>query len=39
VNVSQVFTLDRVYLTDRVGTLPPRLQAAVDAGLRFVLSL
>lgn len=39
VNVSQVFTLDRVYLTERVATLPPRLQAAVDAGLRLVLSL
>lgn len=39
VNVSQVLTLDRRYLTDRIGTLPPRLQSAVDAGLRVVLEL
>lgn len=39
VNVSQVLTLDRRFLTERAGTLPPRLQAAVDDGLRSVLQL
>jgi mRNA interferase MazF len=39
VNVSQVLTLDRSYLTENVGALPPRLQAAVDAGLRSVQGL
>ena len=39
VNVSQVLTLDRAYLTERAGTLPLRLQAAVDAGLRLALAL
>lgn len=39
INVSQVVTLDREYLTERVGTLPARLQIAVNAGLRLVLDL
>ena len=39
VNVSQFFTLDRSTLSERVGTLPPRLTAAVNAGLRLVLDL
>jgi mRNA interferase MazF len=39
VNVSQVLTLDRSFLTEHAGTLPPRLQGSVDAGLRFVLQL
>jgi mRNA interferase MazF len=39
VNVSQVITLDRRYLDDRVGRLAPRHLAAVDEGLRLVLSL
>ena len=39
VNVSQILTLGCGYLTERVGRLPPRLQAAVDAGLCTVLSL
>jgi mRNA interferase MazF len=39
VNVSQVLTLDRSYLAESVGKLPPRQQAAVDAGLRSVLGL
>ena len=38
-NVSQVVTLDRDFLTDRVGRLPARLVAAIDAGLRLVLDL
>jgi len=39
VNVSQVLTLDKGFLTEHVGTLPLRLQTAVDAGLRLVLQL
>jgi mRNA interferase MazF len=39
VNVSQVLTLDRSYLTQHAGTLPARLQGSVDAGLRCVLQL
>jgi mRNA interferase MazF len=39
VNVSQVLTLDRDFLTAQVGTLAARLLGAVDAGLRFVLQL
>lgn len=38
VNVSQVLTLDRGYLTEYAGTLPARLQRSVDEGLRIVLS-
>ena len=39
VNVSQVLTLDRSFLTGLAGTLSPRLQGLVDAGLRLVLQL
>jgi mRNA interferase MazF len=39
VNVSQVLTLDRSFLTGHAGTLPARLQGAVDAGLRLILQL
>jgi hypothetical protein len=39
VNVSQLLTLDRGFLTEQVGTLPPRLQGSVDGGLRIVLQL
>jgi mRNA interferase MazF len=39
VNVSQLLTLDRMFLTEHAGTLPPRLQRAVDEGLRTVLQL
>jgi len=38
-NVSQVVTLDRSLLTERVGRLPARELAAVEAGLRLVLGL
>jgi len=38
-NVSQVITLDRDVLAERAGKLPPRLLAAVDAGLKLVLAL
>jgi len=39
VNVSQLQTLDRGFLTEHAGTLPPRLQRLVDQGLRMVLQL
>ena len=39
VNVSQLLTLDRSFLTEHAGTLVPRLQRSVDQGLRTVLQL
>jgi len=39
VNVSQLLTLDRSFLTEHAGAVPPRLQGGVDAGLRLVLQL
>jgi mRNA interferase MazF len=38
-NVSQLLTLDRGFLTEQAGTLPPRLQRSVDEGWRTVLQL
>jgi mRNA interferase MazF len=38
-NVSQLLTLDRRFLTKHAGTLPARLQGAVDEALRLVLQL
>ncbi len=38
-NVSQVVTLDRDYLIERVGHVNPDLLAEVDAGLRLVLDV
>ena len=38
-NVSQMVTLDRAFLEEHVGHLPPRLMNAVDAGLKLVLGL
>ena len=39
VNVSQLLTLDRGFLTQHASTLPPRLQRSVDEGLRMVLQV
>ncbi len=39
VNVSQLLTLDRGFLTERAGKLPAALQRSVDEGLRMVLQL
>jgi mRNA interferase MazF len=39
VNVSQVLTIDRALLTDRVRSLPPATLMDVDNGLRLVLGL
>jgi mRNA interferase MazF len=39
VNVSQLLTLDRSFLTEHAGMLTPRLQRSVDEGLRTVLQI
>jgi len=39
VNVSQLLTLDRSFLTEHAGTISPRVQRSVDEGLRTVLQL
>lgn len=39
INVSQLMTLDRSFLTTQIGRVPPRVQALVDEGLRLVLEL
>lgn len=38
-NVSQIFTIDKVFLSERIGALPINLQAEVDEGLRIILYL
>lgn len=39
VNVSQVVTLNKSFLTEKVGALSPKLMNAVDEGLRLALGL
>jgi len=39
INVSQLITLDRSYLTERVGRLRASQMQALDDGLRLVLSV
>lgn len=39
INVSQVITVDKRYLTERVGMLPMKQLSKLDEGLRLVLSL
>jgi len=39
INVSKLAAIDRSFLTDHVGKIPPRMQVSVDAGLRLVLAL
>jgi mRNA interferase MazF len=39
VNVSQIVTVDKSFLTERLGRLSPRLLLDVEEGLRLVLSL
>jgi mRNA interferase MazF len=38
-NVSQVVTVDKSFLTERVGTLPANILEQVEKGLRLVLQL
>ena len=39
VNVSQLITVDKAFLTERIGRVAPVLLAEVGRGLRLVLSL
>jgi mRNA interferase MazF len=39
VNISQVVTLDRTFLTEEIGKVSGRLLAEIENGLRLVLSL
>jgi mRNA interferase MazF len=39
INVSQLVTLDRSLLTERVRAVPSSIQHRIDAGLRLVLGL
>lgn len=39
INVSQIITVDKSFLVERVGSLLPDLQAEVDEGLRMILYL
>ena len=38
-NVTQLVTVDRAFVRDRVGTVPATVMEAIDNGLRLVLSL
>ena len=39
VNVSQIITLDRQRLTERIGSLPARIMGRVTEGLKLVLGI
>lgn len=39
VNVSQIISVDKIFFTERIGRLSPRLLADVDEGLRLVFSI
>ena len=38
-NVSRLITVDRHHLDERVGRVPSRFMAAIDAGLKILLNL
>jgi len=38
-NVSQIFTVNKTFLVERIGALPDYLQKEVDEGLRTILYL
>lgn len=38
-NVSQIFTVDKTFLIERIGALPDYLQEELDEGLRMILYL
>ena len=38
-NLSQVLTVDKSFLTERVGTLPAQTIISMDAGLKLVMGL
>jgi mRNA interferase MazF len=39
VNVSQILTLDKKFLVERIGSIPNRLQSEIDDGIRTILYL
>ena len=39
INISQLLTLDKRYLSERVSTLPPEQLSGLNEGLRLVMSL
>jgi mRNA interferase MazF len=39
INISQLYTIDKQFLTERIDKLPPNLLKEVEDGLRLVLSL
>jgi len=39
INVSQILTIDKVFLTERVSLLRTEIMARVEAGLKLVLGL
>ena len=39
INVSQLLTIDKVFLTERVSLLRPEVMARVEVGLKLVLGL
>ncbi|PSB04111.1 mRNA interferase MazF2 [filamentous cyanobacterium CCP2] len=39
INISQIFTIDKTFLAERIGSLPDYLQEEIDEGLRTVLYL
>jgi mRNA interferase MazF len=39
INISQLITLDRTFLTEAVGKIPGGVMSQVDAGLRVILEL
>jgi mRNA interferase MazF len=38
-NVSQIVTVDKSFLTERIGVLPPNMIEQIEKGLRLVLHL
>ena len=38
-NVSQVLSIDKIFLTERIGSIPRDLQDEIDEGLRMILYL
>lgn len=39
INVSQLITIDKSFLTEKINTLPPSIMEKVDEGVRLVLQL
>lgn len=39
INVSQILTVDKAFLTERVSSLPTSVMQRVESGMRLVLSL